>query len=128
MQSLATALNFRALRQKIISSNIANADTPGFKAKRLEFEDALQKALNVNGDNALTVQDPQHYNVGGGGFGNLQPEVYEDPNGVVSADGNTVDREDEMARLTENKILYDTAIQLMNKKIGMMKYAINQEK
>jgi flagellar basal-body rod protein FlgB len=73
----------------------------------------------------MKVEDGKHFDVGNGGFENLQPEVIEDPNGIVSEDGNTVDREKEMARMAENKVMYDALVQLMNKKLGMMKYIIN---
>lgn len=128
LQALSAALKFREMRQEIISSNIANAETPGYKAKKFDFEEALARALDVDGQMNMNVADGQHFNVGNGGFNNLQPEIYDDPNGVVSEDGNTVDREAEMVKMTENKIMYDTLVQLMNKKLGIMKYTINSER
>lgn len=128
MQALAAGLKFREMRQEIISSNIANAETPGYKAKRLDFEKALARALDVDGQMGMKIEDEKHFNVGGGGFENLEPEVFEDPNGAVNESGNTVNREDEMARMTENKIMYDTLVQLMNKKLGLKKYVLNSER
>lgn len=128
MKALAASLNFRQMRQELISSNVANADTPGYKAKRLDFEAALARAIDVDGELGMKNNDPKHYDVGNGGFSNLEPEVYEDPNGVVSEDGNTVDREQELARMAENKIMYDAAVQLLNKKLGLLKYAVASEK
>tara|TARA_B100001971_G_C18268012_1_gene596298 strand:+ start:58504 stop:58911 length:408 start_codon:yes stop_codon:yes gene_type:complete len=128
LKALAAAVKFREMRQEIISSNVANAETPGYKAKRLDFESALARALDVDGNMAMKVEDGKHFDVGSGGFDNLQPEVYEDPNGIVSEDGNTVDREAEMVRMAENKVMYDALIQLMNKKVGLMKYTIASEK
>jgi flagellar basal-body rod protein FlgB len=128
LKALAAAVKFREMRQEIISSNIANAETPGYKAKRLDFEAALARALDVDGEMGMKVEDGKHYDVGSGGFDNLQPELYEDPNGIVSEDGNTVDREAEMVRMAENKVMYDALIQLMNKKVGLMKYTIASEK
>lgn len=128
LKALAAAVKFREMRQEIISSNVANAETPGYKAKRLDFESALARALDVDGNMAMKVEDGKHFDVGSGGFDNLQPEVFEDPNGIVSEDGNTVDREAEMVRMAENKVMYDALIQLMNKKVGLMKYTIASEK
>jgi flagellar basal-body rod protein FlgB len=128
LKALATSLNYRLMRNKLITSNIANAETPGYKAKRIDFEEALARALDVDETQKLKIDDEKHFNVGGGGFNNLQPEIYEDPNGVVSEDGNTVDREKEMAAMAENKILYDASVQLLNKKLGLMKYAISSER
>ncbi len=127
IQSLMASLKFRQMRQELIASNIANAETPGYKSKRIDFEKALARALDVDGQNRLNVSNPKHYNVGNGGFENIQPEVYNDPNGIVSPDGNTVNRDHEMSLLAENKILYDAAVKLLNKKMGLMKYAISSE-
>jgi flagellar basal-body rod protein FlgB len=128
LQALTAAAKFREMRQEIISSNIANAETPGFKAKRLGFEEALARALDVDGELTMKVEDAQHFNVGNGGLNNLQPETYEDPNGIVSENGNTVDVQEEMAMQAENKIMYDAIVQMMNKKLGLMKYVISSER
>lgn len=128
LKALTTALGFREMRQELISSNVANANTPGFKAKKLDFEEALARALDVDGQMKMNATDGRHFNVGSGGFNNLEPEIYDDPNGVVSENGNTVDVEAEMARMAENKLMYDTLVQLINKKMGLMKYAITNEK
>ena len=53
IDALATSLNFRQMRQEIISSNIANSETPGYKAKRIQFEEALARALDVDGQNGM---------------------------------------------------------------------------
>jgi flagellar basal-body rod protein FlgB len=116
-KALASSLNFRQMRQDLISSNIANAETPGYKSKRIDFDN--QQTLNTD--------DPRHFNVGGGGFDNLEPSIYEDPNGVVSEDGNTVDRDEEMAKMAENKILYDASVALLNKKLGQLRYSIESK-
>lgn len=128
LSALTTALNFREMRQELISSNVANANTPGFKAKKLDFEEALARALDTDGQMQMKASDGNHFDVGNGGFNNLEPEIYDNPNGVVSENGNTVDVEAEMAQMAENKLMYDALVQLINKKMGMMKYAINNEK
>lgn len=124
IQALAASLKYRQLRQELIASNIANAETPGYKAKKLDFEEALARALDTDGELKMKTSDSKHFNVGGGGFNNLQPEIYEDANGIVSPDGNNVDRDQEMAEMAENKIMYDASVQLLNKKLGLLKYAI----
>ncbi len=127
IKALAASLDFRQIRQELASANIANADTPGYKAKKIDFEEALARALDVDGAEQMQATDPKHYDVGSGGFGNLQPEISESTDGVVSEDGNTVDRDKEMAEMAENKILYDASVQLLNKKLALMKYAIGNE-
>jgi flagellar basal-body rod protein FlgB len=128
LQALTSALNFREMRNELISTNIANANTPGFKAKKLDFEEALARALDVDGQMQMNTTDGKHHDVGNGGFNNLDPEVYDNPNGVVSESGNTVDVEAEMATMAENKLMYDALVQLINKKMGIMKYALNSER
>jgi flagellar basal-body rod protein FlgB len=128
MKALEASLKFRQMRQELISSNIANAETPGYKAKKLSFEEALARALDVDGELSMKSEDGQHYDVGGGGFNNLEPEVSENPNGVVSEDGNTVERDKEMADMAENQIMYNASVQLMNKKLGLLKYVVGSEK
>jgi len=128
IKALATSLKFRKMRQEIISSNIVNSETPGYKAKTLDFEAALSRAIDVDGKMEMASEDGRHFDVGSGGFDNLQPEIYEDPNGIVSEDGNTVDRDAELAKMAENKVLYDATIKLLNKKLALLKYAINSEK
>lgn len=124
MQALTASLKFRQLRQELHASNIANAETPGYKAKKLDFEEALARALDVDDELKMKASDEKHFNVGGGGFQNLQPEIYEDSNGIISPDGNNVDRDQEMAEMADNKIMYDATVQLINKKLGLLKYAI----
>lgn len=128
LEALATSLNFREMRQELIASNIANAETPGYKAKRLSFEEALARALDVDGNLGMKANDSRHYDVGGGGFSNLQPTIEEDVTGIVSEDGNNVDRDRELALMAENEILFDTTVQLLNKKLALMKYAVQSER
>jgi len=128
IQALSASLKYRQLRQELISSNIANAETPVYKAKKIDFEEALARALDVDNEQNLTTTDSKHFNVGGGGFKNLQPEIYEESNGIVSQDGNTVDRDQEMADMAENKIMYDASVQLLNKKLALMKYAVGSDR
>ena len=76
----------------------------------------------------MKSKDDRHFNVGSGGFNNLEPRIYEDPSGVVSPNGNTVNREQEMVRMQENRLMYDAAVQLLNKRLGQMKYVLSTEK
>jgi flagellar basal-body rod protein FlgB len=127
MQALAASLKYRQLRQELISSNIANAETPGYKAKKIDFEEALSRALDTDDQMNMKVTDKKHFDVGNGGFQNLQPEISESADGIVSLDGNTVDRDKELAEMAENKIMYDASVQLLNKKLGLLKYAIGSD-
>lgn len=122
--ALNTALNLRTLNQSVISSNIANADTPGYKAKAMEFEGALRDALGVEGHLPMETSDPRH--IVHRETDPVEPEIFDDPNGVESLDGNTVDRANEMAKLSENQLLYDASAEMLKRKLGMLKYAVTE--
>ena len=127
LQALASAIKFRQMRQEVLTANVANSETPGYKSQRLDFEKALARAIDVDEQMGMNHSESEHYNVGNGGFNNLEPEIYEDSNGVVSEDGNTVDRDAELALMAENRLMYEAAVKLMKKKYGMMKYVIQSE-
>ncbi len=120
--ALNTSLNLRLVNQNVISSNIANADTPGYKAKTVEFESALRDALAVGGE--LPMQATHRDHIVHHDTDGVAPEIYDDPNGVESLDGNTVDRAHEMAKQAENQALFDASVEMLKKKLGMLKYAI----
>lgn len=124
--ALAASLNFRSLRQNIASSNIANAETPGYKAKVVEFEDALARAIDLEGMNQAENLQGDHLALGSGSISKAKADVYDNPEVNVTNDQNTVDLEKEMATLQENSILYKAALQLINKKLGAMKYAVTE--
>lgn len=125
-QALGTTINMRLMKQNVISSNIANAETPGFHSKKLEFEDALSRALDIDGLRGMSTSDGSHFSVGGGSVAHTAPEIYEDPDGAINNDGNTVDVEKEMSSLAENSIMYKAALQLINKKLAALKYAAGE--
>ena len=122
--ALNTALNLRLVNQNVIASNIANADTPGYKALRVEFEQALRDALATGGGLPMAATNPAH--VARSGTDPVNPGIYQDNNYVESLDGNTVDRADEMAKMAENQVLYDSSVEMLRKKLGMLKYAVTE--
>lgn len=123
---LAAAINFRVLKNNVVTSNIANAETPGYKAKKLEFEGALSRALDTDGLGKMHTSHGDHASVGKGSISNLRADVYDNPDVNMSNDGNTVDLEREMSALAENTILYKAALELINKKLGALKYAVTE--
>ncbi len=124
--SLGAAIQFRLLKQNVTSSNIANAETPGYKAKKVDFEQALARAVDINGLGAMSVDDPDHFAVNGNSISHASADVYENPDISVNNDGNTVDMEREMSELAENNIVYKAAIQLINKKLAGLAYAATE--
>jgi flagellar basal-body rod protein FlgB len=117
-------LNLRLQNQNVISANIANADTPGYKAKAVSFEQAMRDAMDLTDNVKLDTDSPEHF--GSKGPEGVTADVYDDPNGVESLDGNTVDRAGEMAKMKENQILYNASIETLRKKLGMLEYGITE--
>lgn len=125
-EALGTSLDMRLLRQNVTSANIANAETPGYKARKLDFEDALARAINLEGKNRVDTTHPEHVPVGLAKISRMRADVYENPDVDTANDGNTVDMEREMAVLAENSVLYRAAVQLINKKLAAMRYAVTE--
>jgi flagellar basal-body rod protein FlgB len=100
---LERMLDVASFRQKLLASNIANADTPGFKAKDISFQKELDKALQGKHS----------------GY-----DVYEPVTTMPNKDGNTVNLDIEMAKVAENTLIYNAATQLMSMKIRMTKDVI----
>lgn len=124
--ALAASANLRLLRNNVTAGNIANAETPGYKAKKVDFEEALSRAIDHEGLAAAHSSDEGHFLMGQGALSRLRADVYDNPDINLTNDGNTVDLEKEMATLSENTILYRAALQLINKKLGAMRYAATE--
>lgn len=106
-------LSVREYRQQLLASNIANADTPNYKARDIDFS----KFLNVAaGSLALQRTDAGHQGPAGGSpVAGLKP-MYR-TSVQPSIDGNTVDTNIEQAQFSENALQYMSTLQIMNSKI-----------
>ena len=124
IRALNQNLNLRLQNQNIISGNIANADTPGYKAKAMSFEEAMRDALDT--ETTVKLEAPESDHFGSKGPEAVQADVYDDPNGIETLDGNTVDRAGEMSKMKENEILYNASIEALRKKLGMIEYAVSE--
>jgi len=103
------------IRQKVIASNIANSDTPGFKAKDVKFNNLLGKEMK------LSATNPKH--IGGGKAGKISTRTEIEDN-LSWEDRNNVELNVEVAKMTENALLHDTAVTILSSKIRMFKNAI----
>ena len=119
MRSLRSVLDFRAANQKVISSNIANVDTPGYVPARLEFERDLGRALESGVKLAKT--NPVHLG-GKDEIDGIEARVIRTPRGSGIGDRNEVDLDQEMVRMAENQIHFEAAVQTVNKRISLLKY------
>ena len=117
------ALGLRAQRQQVLASNIANADTPNFKARDIDFASALQGALAKSAPGAaLTTTAPQHLQgvPTGDTLGDGTPLLFRQ-NAQGAADNNTVDMDVERNQFADNAVRYEAGIAMINHQIrGMM--------
>lgn len=116
----AQALMLREQRTEVLASNIANAATPGYKARDFDFASALSNAI---GDGNLATSNSRHIPVGGTQATGLG---YRDPINP-SLDGNTVEMAVEQMEFSENTIRYQTSLEFLNRKIGGLMTAIRGE-
>ena len=122
-RALASSANLRSLRQNVVTANIANAETPGYAAKKLDFEQALGRALELEGIGSMKTTSEGHFIGGAGSMARVKADTYDNPDASINNDGNTVDLEREMSNLAENTIMYRAALQLINKKLASLRYA-----
>lgn len=116
------ALVLRAERQRVIASNIANADTPGYHARELNFKDAMSQATggefasSANLSSAQGSTNPRHIALSGGGSGHmsglstLEYTAQSQPN----LDGNSVDLDRERANFVDNSVRYEATLRFIN--------------
>lgn len=116
IQSLTSAMNWAAERQKIINHNIANADTPHYQRRELDFAQTLtDKADRL----ALTRTHSRHL------AGSTQQSKFGTGEwGVVRVDQNGVDLEVEMVKSTENVLYFQSLTQELNNQIRRLRMAI----
>ena len=124
----ANALKLRSQRTNILASNIANADTPNYKARDLVFAEVLQETkapgatsksqLELTG--SLNTTNSRHIKTRSTAGANA-PIMYRTPQ-EASLDGNTVDKDLEQARFAENTIRYQASLEFINSRVsGLMR-------
>ena len=102
--TLYEQLNFRGEKQKVISSNIANINTPNYKTKDLIFEDELKSA-----DNSLKLKqtNSKHITSIDNGLSTINPKLVQVKGLEEQNDGNNVNLDSQMGEMSKNKILFD---------------------
>lgn len=121
----AEALQVQQRRMDLLASNIANADTPGYKAKDIDFAKVL-RGVSGDGDagsQALTRTDPRQLSVDGGGDGSGDATVYQIPS-QPSADGNSVDVQRQQAAYAESALRYQASLSFIDYRLKSLMTAI----
>lgn len=120
---LQRALDGLALRQQVISRNIANVDTPGYKASTVSFEGQLQRALD-DGGTSLTRTSAGH--LAAPASEAAPTRVTERTGLTMRQDGNNVDIEREMTDLVETTLRYSAATRIMNRKLALLRFIVSE--
>lgn len=109
----------RSTSQRLISRNLANVDTPGFRGSNLEFQTQLRAALEGGVvPPSMSRTDPRHLPV--------EPPAPFSQAKPVYKDTGPVQLDIEMSRLAENNIMFNAMVQLLTKKYSILKNAINE--
>lgn len=120
---LEKSISASALRHKVISNNIANVNTPGFKKSDVIFEDILQQKLSVTSSLPMAQTHNKHLGLRSQG---LSPAVQLAADYSLRTDGNNVDIDAEMANMAKNGIYYDALAQQLSRYYTGIKSAINE--
>jgi flagellar basal-body rod protein FlgB len=120
---LRTRMQWHQERQKVLAQNVANADTPNYKARDLVAPD-FQRALGRQ--TALTLARTDAAHIGGGGGGGSQFQVERGAANESRPTGNAVNLEDEMIKVAANQMDYQAAASLYSRSLGLLKTALGK--
>ncbi|MGM7701165.1 flagellar basal body rod protein FlgB [Pseudalkalibacillus sp. Hm43] len=118
IRHLEHALNYRSANHKAIANNIANADTPNYKAKSVAFKQTFNESLKAYRTDAKHVP----FSSEAGSTSSYQ--IRTNQNSSYSHNGNNVDVDQEMAKLAENQLHYQALVQRLNGKMNSMKMVL----
>ena len=109
-------------RQLVLSSNVANLDTPNYTPGDVDFEAALG-AVSKTSSVAVARTEAGHMALNGGAE---EIRTTQTPDREPSLDGNSVDLDSQMARLSQNGVAYQANIKAISKKLALLKYAASE--
>jgi len=125
MDILSKSLDAASLRQKAISNNIANLNTPNYKRQLVSFEEEISKCLN-KADSSISLKrtKPGHIALERDNISKIEPVVFSDKSSSLRTDGNNVDIDLELAILAENTVKFNVLSQTISKKFSMLRSVI----
>lgn len=122
---LNSVLDLRQKQHSLTTSNIANVDTPFFKARSIRFDELLKDAVGTN-EESLKKTDHRHF---AGLNGTVEePEIFEQEAAPWVIDGNSVSLEREMVRLKSNAMMFRTVTKGIGKRLSMIRFAASNGK
>lgn len=122
----ADALALRSRRLEVLASNLVNADTPGYKARDIDFRTALDEAASTAKAGQLQTTRAGHIG-SGSGISNSNFEVQYRVPTQPSTDGNTVEAEVEQAEFSRNASQYQVSLQFLSGRFSGLRRAITGE-
>lgn len=134
IEALGKNIDLRARNQNLIASNIANAETPGYTPKSLEFEGQLQAAVKKTtmsgGEGSGSITNPRHIPLRDGAerIEQVQGQVVETPAKTPGRDGNSVELENEMSKMMQNQVLFNASVQLLARQFSELRTALREGK
>lgn len=127
MRLLERTLDLRSAKQRVISSNLANEETPGYRASELTSMDQLQSAQKGRLPIVLAATQTRHFGIRGPqGIQAVSGKLNEVPAGDLPLDANSVNLELEMAKLSENAMQYNAAATILAGKFRSLLSAIRE--
>ena len=117
---LEKKLDLEFKRHVVLSGNVANSETPGFRARELDFSGELEQAMG-NAPDALEKTNAKHLDITGAGTAH----TIIDQNAEVGADGNSVDVDIEMGKLMTNARGYGQTLELLGTKLRLLKMVVS---
>jgi len=112
-------------RNAVIRNNIANIETPGFKASDVEFEAHLNQSLQSRGFVGMKTH-PKHIDIGVKNLPEFETRVVQRNDQSLRMDGNNVDIESENVKLAQNSLYYNTLMEKLNSELRRLRSAIGE--
>ncbi|VUD56480.1 Flagellar basal body rod protein FlgB [Thalassocella blandensis] len=122
-----SALRLRAERASVLSNNLANIDTPYYKARDINFQEAFSAQMGDGLKEPMKATHQGHFNMSASGNGTGMSERYYRTPMQPSIDGNTVEENIEHAEYMKNSLEFQVAFTLLNSKFKGMTKAIKGE-
>ena len=120
MPGLQKAMDLTWKRNQAISSNVANAETPQYRAVEMNFASELENAFHGERRSNLATTDGRHLDTADRGAARLVSDF----SGATKPDGNNVDIDLQMGKLAANAGKFETAAEILKRKFRMVKYVI----
>lgn len=125
MQMLERSMDVTMRRQMLLTSNVANLDTPNFTPADVDFESALREARHTSQGAGMVRSNTRHL-AGQTSEAADSGTIRYSPDVPAGRDGNSVDLDTQMSRLSQNAIFYQANSQAVSKKLAILKYAVTE--